>query len=162
MKRIAGNDLLDKNACTAGVAFYLHNRLQDVDWDAVKKIELTAGAHREYAEWLCSKFGLTMSVGTADGREASYENGHETHSRDSNGYERWQKCDADGNQTHFRAPDGLETWREYDADGKLTHFRKSNGYEEWQEYDGGILISATVKGYEPETLDDSVLEQLGI
>jgi len=118
--KITGNDLLDKNACAAGVAFYLHNRLQDVDWDAVKKIELTVGAHREYAEWLCSKFGLTMSVGTADGREASYENGNQT------------------------------------------HYRDSNGYEEWQEYDGGILISATVKGCEPETLDDSVLKQLGI
>ena len=160
--KITGNDLLGKNACGAGVAFYLHNHLQDVDWDAVKKIELAASAHREHAEWLCGQFGLTMNIKTADGHEASYENGNRTRYRYSDGYETWREYDGDGNQTHYRNSNGFEKWREYDAEGNQTHFRDSNGFEMWWEYDGGILISATVKGYEPETLDDSVLEQLGI
>jgi YD repeat-containing protein len=42
-----------------------------------------------------------------------------------------REYDEEGNETHTRYSDGYEVWKEYDEEGNITHTRYSDGREVW-------------------------------
>jgi hypothetical protein len=63
------------------------------------------------------------------------KNNNLIHTKNSNGYEYWQKFDKNNNKIHFKDSNGIEYWQEFDNNNNKIHFKNSSGYEYWYEYD---------------------------
>lgn len=85
------------------------------------------------------KHGDIIYEKNSDGSEIWYEydydeNGNKIHCKDSNGFEKWYKCDEKGNMTYVKYSNGKhEEWHEYNEKGEETLFRMFHygEYSEW-------------------------------
>ena len=63
------------------------------------------------------------------------ENGNLIHSKNSNGFEKWNTFDEKNNLIHFKNSNGFEYWNTFDENGNLIHSKDSMGDEYWNTFD---------------------------
>jgi len=83
--KISLDDLFKKNPCEKGLYLFNKLKIQDIDFDNIKEIEVYTNNNYLYLQWLCKKFNLSLTI-IYNKNKYIYKLGLPTHYEDSTGF----------------------------------------------------------------------------
>ena len=123
--KITVADLRRKQACADAVAFYRQTRLEEINWDNVREIDLSQSG---WAEWLLRNWPLT-SISRVNTCTYTYDDrGNRLTETDSDGDTWIYTYDDRGNRLTITYPDGDTCTYTYDDRGNRLTKTYPNGH----------------------------------
>jgi len=131
--KISLDDLFQKNPYKTGLHLFNKLKIQDIDFDNIKEIEVYTNNNYLYLQWLCEKFNLTLTI-IYDKYESIYKSGKLTHYENSKGYTEDYKYNKLGLKTHYEDSTGYTEDYKYNKLGLKTHYEDSTRYTKDYKY----------------------------
>ncbi len=132
--KITIDELLKCNPCSKGFVLYIKLKLQDIDFNNIKEIEVYKESNFYYLNWLCERFNLTLTILYKENKSV-YESGKMIHFR-NNGFDEFWEYNEFGVLIYYNNVSGNYKRKfKYNNSGFLIYYEDSKGFKEDLTYD---------------------------
>jgi len=131
--KISLDDLFKKNPCEKGLYLFNKLKIQDIDFDNIKEIEVYTNNNYLYLQWLCKKFNLSLTI-IYNKNKYIYKLGLPTHYENSKGFTKDWKYNDLGFLIYYEDSKGFTKDYKYNELGLKTHYEDSTEFTKDYKY----------------------------